>query len=729
MRRRTFVKLALGVAAWPYSGLGADNQSLLPLRVSHHGGSAMEWFPATVQWSPLPGGTDWKAKSPAVAGKILRAAIDDIIAHGFTGLEYPLHLSPAETREVLDYAQSHGMFITFDRTFEKGGVEIFGRDAPSPISVFSPKYAPAVRENVAVAFAEIKGMTRVYNAFCYHDEPFHAGPQSFGYTDEIKEAFKKRFGYELPPDVASARKDPKVWLDVINFRSDEFPVGWRQAYKIIKEVAPNVKVIMTHDSHTTFGASVGSNGKLAVDDVFHWGADFADTFVFDIYPYMMFDFRYGECGKLPKPRLSQMHYAFGQMRNLVYTYGKQLGFWFGTFNKEWFARFMGPELRAQYWAERETSLTAVAQGANFLIAGYKIPEDKKHWDSLGEGLRLLQKAGPGLVKAPKKKARACFLFPRTQYIQLQEEYWNVGLSYELFLRAFGELDVLHEEQVKDDRLEGYEILALFDVQLLPEEIASRIESFVQAGGIVVADCVPNLNEEKKPLQTMERVFGVRNAATRRIKRSDVWIPELAKPHWMFPPGPGDEEAKVTREIVQGTAFGQSFHFKIVSPRPCKTTTGEAALSIGAGQPALVHHRLKKGQAFLLGFCAQDSYFQTWKDDDEQSREQLEDLLCLLTKAAGIRAHVRSSNPGIEAALRINAQEGFLLVINHEATVPNTRIRLAELEFKLGEIRDVADSRKLPFREIEGGIELDVTVAHDKPRILRLVPARKNNGGA
>ena len=53
-------------------------------------------------------------------------------------------------------------------------------------------------------------------------------------------------------------------------------------------------------------------------------------------------------------------------------------------------------------------------------------------------------------------------------IQLQEEYFNVGLSYELFLRAFGELDILHEEQVTDDALDGYQVLVLFDVKLLPE---------------------------------------------------------------------------------------------------------------------------------------------------------------------------------------------------------------------------------------------------------------------
>jgi hypothetical protein len=613
------------------------------------------------------------------------------------------------------------MFITYQQTYAENGVEMFGRDAPQPISVYSPQYAPAVREKVVDALAEVKDVPRPYNMFCYQDEPFHAGPESFGYTEEVRHEFKRRFGYELPPNIESARKDPKVWLDVINFRSDEFPAGWRQVYRIIKEINPHVKVIMTHDSHSTFGAGVGSNSKLAVDDVFHWGGDFADTFVFDIYPYMDCDFRYGECGKLRKPRLSQMHYAFSQIRNLAYTYGKDIGFWFGTFNREWFRDTMGPELKGQYWAESETTLTAIAQGANFLISGYKIPEDSRHWESLGEGLRTIQKAAPGLLECPKVKAKACFLFPRTQYIQLQEEYWNVGLAYELFLRAFGELDVLHEEQVKDERLAGYQVLVLFDVRLLPDEVAHRIVSFVQGGGMVIADCVANLDAYKNASVIMQDLFGVRDSMTQRIMRSGVWVPSLKNPNWFIPPDSSDAESAVIRRTVRGNAFGHDFNFSTVSPRPCVTTSGEVVLKTVSGEPALVRRRVGEGQVFLLGFCVQDSYFQTWKDNDEKSREQLRLLLRSLTEVAGLWAHVYSSNPYIEAALRTNGKEGFVFVINHEADKPETQVRMTDLGFSVGRISDVADEYAIEFHEIGDLVTFSVAASQDKPRLLRLLP--------
>jgi len=447
-----------------------------------------EYFPVATQFSPVPSGDGWKGEEGPLSHKMLKLTIDNIIAHGFTGLEKNTHRPPDEESFILEYAQSQGMFITH----HAGALELFGRDAPPSPPVYSPEYAKQVRRNAERVLAKLEGIPNLYNVFTFQDEPFHWGAKSFGNDEHTREAFRKRYGYELPSDLDCIRNEPKKWLDVINSHSDNFPEGWRQVYQIIKEINPNFKTVLTHDSHNTFGAGFSSHSELAIDDVFHWGGDFSDMYVFDIYPYMSLDFRFGEVAKLKKPRISQAHYSFAQMRNLTYTYQKQLGFWFGTFNHSsgWFRGFLDESLRLQHWAEREMSTTAVAQGADFLLTGYKIPDDSGHWESLGKGLRLIQKAGGRLLEAPKVKARACMLFPRTQYIQLQEEYFNVGLSFELFLRAFGELDILHEEQVTDDTLNDYKILVLFDVNLLPQKIAERIARFVRNGGILIADCVP-----------------------------------------------------------------------------------------------------------------------------------------------------------------------------------------------------------------------------------------------
>ncbi len=397
-------------------------------------------FPVATQFSPVPSGKGWKNPDVDPTKQQIRDTIDQIIGHGFNILQGPVHLKSEElSTYVLEYARQRGMHITY----HAGAMELFGRKKPPEICIYSDKYPEAVRENVENRLARVKDFQNLHSVFCYQDEPFHWGPESFGYNKEVKRVFKKRYGYELPPDLESARSDPKVWLDVINFRSDYFADGWRQVYKIIKDVNPDFKVIMTHDSHNTFGAGYGSHSEIAIDDVYHWGGDFSDYYIFDIYPYMTLDYRFGEPGVLMRPRISQAHFAFGQMRNLTTTYEKELGFWFGTYNEAWYKDFLSPTLRAKFWTEREMATTAVAQGANFLITGYKIPQDANHWQQTGEGLRLIQKCGTSLLKAPKQKAKACFLFPRTQYIQLQKEYFNVGMSYELIIRSFGELDVIH----------------------------------------------------------------------------------------------------------------------------------------------------------------------------------------------------------------------------------------------------------------------------------------------
>jgi len=675
-----------------------------------------DFFPIAVQFSPVPSGRGWDGKEGPLSEQTIRDTIDNLIAHGFTAIYLPTRRPKAEEDQILSYAQSRGMVITW----ETGGLEGFGREQPPKPSVYSPEYAQTVRSNVERVLATAQNIPRLHSVFAFQDEPFHWGPKSFATDPEVKAEFKKRYGYDLPTDINAVRNDPKKWLDVINFQSDGFPDGWRQVYKAVKQVNPNFKVIMTHDSHNTFGAGYSSHSELFIDDVFHWGGDFADLFVFDIYPYMMFDFRFGEPAKLPKPRISQMHYSIAQMRNLTRAYGKELGFWVGTYSPAWFKPYMSPEREASYWSEREMSTTAVAAGANYLLTGFNVPSDTRHWDSFGDGLRLIQKAGKAILESPKKKARAAMLFPRTQLIQVQEEYFNVGLSFELFLRAFGELDILHEEQIKDDQLDGYQALVLFDVSLLPTDVATRIASFVEKGGVVIADCVPSMDANKQPNNTMEQLFGVNQAKTGRIRRSGHWVPVNSKEgNWANRPESAPDESKFTSDALRGTALGQTLDLTLISPRSANVTTGEVLLKTAAGQPAVVHRKVGKGHVYLLGFCLQDTYFKTWQDGKPAAREQLAGLLRGMTDAAGVRAHVRSSNADIEASIRSNATEGFLFVINHEATVPETVIQLSDLGFDIGQITDVTDGQAIPVTRKDGFVELTLSVPVGQTRLLHV----------
>jgi hypothetical protein len=678
-------------------------------------------FPVATQFTPVPSGDGWKGEEGPLSEQVIRDTIDNIIKHGFSGIEAPTRRPPAEETFILKYAQERGMFISW----LTGGLEGFGRDEPPNPSVYSPNYASTMKKNVEQALDSVKEISRLYNFFAFQDEPFTAGVNSFSHDDEAKAEFKKRYEYELPDDVDSVRSDPQKWRDLLNFQTSKFPDAWRQVYSTIKSINPNYKVTMTHDSHNTFGGGLGSNAQLAIDDVFHWGGDFADMFVYDIYPYMMYDFRFGEPSKFPVPRMSQTHYSFAQMRNLTRHYGKDLGFWVGTYNPNWFKSFLCTELCEKTWVEGETSATAVAAGANYLLTGYGIPTDPAHWEAFGRDLRRIQKTGGALLSAPRVKANACMLFPREQYLQLQEEYFNVGLSFELFSRAFGELDVLHEEQVTDERLDGYKILVLFDVKLLPRDVADRIAAFARNGGLVIADCVPQLDENRLPMNAMTELFGVAKADTGRIPRTGSWIPFKDQPSvWFAGVGSAQGESENAKDVLKAGAWeGGPAIADVVIPsfRACEVGDGEVLARTVENAPAIIRKATGAGSAYLFCFCAQDAYFKAWRDGDDGARAQLQALIAEPARLAGVKPHVHSSNPDIEAALRANEKEAFLFVINHEARAEDVLTTMSDVGFVIEKITDVEDGSEVSFHSKQGIVTLETRAPLGEFRLFRLTP--------
>ena len=194
----------------------AENSPKRPVGALHP-----DFFPVTTQFSPVPDGPGWKGETGALSAQVLRDTINNLRAHGFTGLYHPLPLPEEQARVALAYAQSRGMVITHITS----GFEGFGRDAPPGVCVYSPKYAAQARQAIQSGLAGLADLPRLYNVFCYQDEPFHAGAKSFGYNEEVKAEFQKRYGYPLPPALEPIRNEPRVWRDVLNFRSDSSPTA------------------------------------------------------------------------------------------------------------------------------------------------------------------------------------------------------------------------------------------------------------------------------------------------------------------------------------------------------------------------------------------------------------------------------------------------------------------------------------------------------------------------
>lgn len=650
-------------------------------------------FPFSVQFSPVPSGEGWHGEARPLSDEVKKATIQNFIDHGVTHINSGgFSGSDQETWSVLEYAQSRGIKIDC----MSGGMELFHRQTPPANSVFTQEYHDAMAAKVQATFGPVRNIEKAYTVFPFMDEPFHADTTCFDYREPAMEAFQKEYGYAMPASFAEARKDPLKYMDFINFQSSLFSTAWKQIYDEVKKVDSRPTVTLTHDSHNTLGAGANSNAVWAVDDVFHWGADFADMFIYDIYPYMCEDYRVGESALVYKPRMSQLHWTIAQMRNLTETYGKTLGFWVGTYNHAWFKRFMDDNRRGQYWMERELSYTAIGGGANYLITGFNVPEDGRHWDDFGEAMSTVQKEGGSLVDAKRPKAKACFLFPRTQHVLTNREYFNVALTFELCMRAFGEMDVIHEEQITDDSLNGYEVLVLADVEILPDAVAGRIKEFVNKGGTVIADCVPQKNEALQETTALNEVFGISSADTYRIEQQGHYIPcTTEEPFWLFM---DEKEFKVPEKV-----FDQSSKFKVVSPRHCVADGAKVLAKMKSGEPLLMTNKYGNGKVFLFGFCLEDTYLELFKDNDETGVIAMEDMMRKVFKKTGAVSSTYSSNPYVEVALRKADNEAFAIVINHEAADPSTKATIRGLGFKVGKVIDVNSGEEIKFRKVRDGI--------------------------
>jgi len=535
--------------------------------------------------------------------------------------------------------------------------------------------------------ATCKRVPRLLNVQGYMDEPFQVGGKTFDDREPAREEFKRRYGIEMPTR-EEAMKDPALWLKYVDFWSDGFAAGWRQSYEMVKSRYPDFWVELTHDSHNTFGAAGGGfKGSWAVDDVYHWGAPF-DSVNYDIYPYLSVDFRRGKFREVPVPRIAGMHMAFAEMRNLAYTYDKKLGFWVES---GWGGKLAtDSELNQYTWSPRELTYTSIAAGCDYLNTFWGIPQDDRWWKTHGETMNEVKAVAPLLTRSTVTRAKAAFLFPRTQHVMLQEEYWNVMVALEAFRRAFGELDCIHEDQLAEGKLDQYKILVLFDIHLMKRASAETIRDWCEKGGFLLADEVPSLDELKQPLGVFEPLFGVKGSA--EIKEGPF-------------------------EITGGRVAG-ALH-QLWGLRSYSAAGANSGTETAGDSPVWFERQFGQGQAHLLNFPVKDCYFHALADGNPNEDATNIVRLVAARTANGPEANVLSSNPEIEAAVR-QTPEGttLLFVINHESREPNTRVEV-NCAPPGCVVRDLVTGERIPFK---GQYAMDLQCPWGTTRLLGIFPS-------
>jgi hypothetical protein len=85
----------------------------------------------------------------------------------------------------------------------------------------------------------------------------------------------------------------------------------------------------------------------------------------------------------------------------------------------------------------------------------------------------------------------------------------------------------------------------------------------------------------------------------------------------------------------------------------------------------------------------------------------------------VQAHVRSSNPDVEAGLRANDKEAFLFVISHEAKDEKAEIEIHDLPFDVKQIKDVATDELVKFEREGKTVKLDVDAPTGTTYLMKL----------
>jgi hypothetical protein len=72
------------------------------------------------------------------------------------------------------------------------------------------------------------------------------------------------------------------------------------------------------------------------------------------------------------------------------------------------------------------------------------------------------------------------------------------------------------------------------------------------------------------------------------------------------------------------------------------------------------------------------------------------------------------------SLRRNANEAYLIAINHEAEDASTRVSVIKPDFGVTQIQNLAEGHTQQFHIVDGRIVLfDIQVPRERPQLLRL----------
>lgn len=176
-------------------------------------------------------------------------------------------------------------------------------------------------------------------------------------------------------------------------------------------------------------------------------------------------------------------------------------------------------LRESFWTKLARPVSGIMyHGWQALVptestGGYRYthPDTKEEFRRLHHD--VLEKLGPALLQAGDHKSDVAYLdsFTSQMFARRGSYGYSGDEAYLTLLHAQLQPQVIYEEQLLRDGLNGFKVLVLTDCDVLTAGVAGRIQKFQRSGGIVVGDA--NLAPAIKPDITIAKVI--------RTKRGDA----------------------------------------------------------------------------------------------------------------------------------------------------------------------------------------------------------------
>lgn len=376
--------------------------------------------------------------------------------------------------------------------------------APTTPCVHRPGYEEVARADLTAALRLQASRAGLISTEII-DEP-HLYPSNVCRCDLCQDLYRRRYDEPLPTweeligDQTSRRWHFFEWLEDYTTRA------FAMTQKIKREVAPEL-----HLHNVAIDRLFTSNVKFSG---MHRWAEFGDELYMACYPWSYLCYR----GRNQVPH-SQTHWIAAWIRGLATHYGIPWGVFMEIWEHDVPNRWMPP-----YWSVGQfyaLLAAGVTRLDTFILSFHSevfgISDERLR--EFGFEVNKVRPFFPLLAQTQRPRARMAFINPWCQWVMdPQPHYLPPGhegfgyyrryafpvdklypnenrrmLAYELFHRTFSDLDQVDEQLLCESPMD-YQAIVVSDCRFLMRATMAKLSSFVESGGVLILDCVPERDE-------------------------------------------------------------------------------------------------------------------------------------------------------------------------------------------------------------------------------------------